>query len=150
MRSVPLHLLSSTRSLMKICKLICQQKLFFSPKASGRIQFRECEMLPWINVTCAIKVRTNDKSRKNFFLPPKFGRNLMSYASSILEIVCVTFSRRIAAIALCSLLMEKKIWKVFLSASNYFNYIVKGVLYAFMLNGLILIPENHLVLSQSF
>lgn len=33
--------------------------------------------------------------------PPKFGRNRISYPSNILAIVCVTFSKRLIANALC-------------------------------------------------
>lgn len=38
-----------------------------------------------------------------YYLPPKFGLNLISYPSNILAIVCVTFSSRLAAISFCSL-----------------------------------------------
>lgn len=37
------------------------------------------------------------------FILAKFGRSRMSYPSSILAMVCVTFSKRLAAIIFCSL-----------------------------------------------
>lgn len=40
------------------------------------------------------------------YLPPKLGLKRISYPSSILAIVCVTFSRRPAAIDLCPLLLK--------------------------------------------